>query len=239
MMQELLLYTGSSFYVSTFEFVRYTLLVIRVCIIWSRGGIRMSLERTRYEHRKKKSRNRLLNVSIALVGVLIVFFAIQLFFKSPSEEVISDIEPDEVEQEITEDEDIAPPVVDHTPIEGELLEEVIEEEPQQREVGNQVQNGQWQPIGTVQSEPFVAVYEKDHVNWQEMTKAFQYATGLGEGLIIWRVENGGNHQSAVGIVSTYETRETPYEVRLEWVTNQGWRPVKVESLTNNEFLPNE
>ncbi|UTW70711.1 DUF1510 family protein [Anaerobacillus sp. HL2] len=28
--------------------------------------------------------------------------------------------------------------------------------------------GQWKPIGTVQAEPFTAVYNKDHINWEEM-----------------------------------------------------------------------
>jgi len=80
------------------------------------------------------------------------------------------------------------------------------------------------------------VYNKDHINWSEMTKAFQYATGLGNDITLWWVGNGGNHESAVGVVSDNATRTTPYQVRIEWVTNEGWVPVNVEQLTGNPHL---
>src|SRR5690554_4306688 len=91
-----------------------------------------------------------------------------------------------------------------------------------------VAHGEWEPIGTVQEEPFTAVFEQDHVNWEEMRRAMQYATGLGDNMTIWWLGNGGDHQSAEGYVSDYATRDTPYKVRLEWVTNEGWMPVSVE-----------
>lgn len=204
----------------------------------------MTLERTRYDYRKKK-RSRLITIGIAVIGLLILIFVVQQFLKSPSEQATSDI--DEVEENESQEEEVqkevqeAPPVVDHTPVEGELIEEDRIEEPKVEEKNQvpQVENGQWEPVGTVQSEPFVAVFEKDHINWQEMTKAFQYATALGDDMIIWWVENGGDHQSAVGIVSAFENKDTPYKVHLEWVENEGWRPVNVESLSENEYLPTE
>ena len=200
----------------------------------------MTLERTRYEYRKKK-RSRIITIGIAVIALLILFFVFQQFLKSPSEQAASDI--DDVEEHESQEEEVQedPPVVDHTPVEGELIEEDRIEEPNVEEENQvpQVENGQWEPIGTVQSEPFVAVFEKDHINWQEMTKAFQYATALGDDMIIWWVENGGNHQSAVGIVSTFENKNTPYKVNLEWVENKGWRPVNVESLSENEYAPTE
>ena len=117
-------------------------------------------------------------------------------------------------------------------------ESSINNETPQRESSSPItsSNGHWKPIGTVQQEPFTAVYDKDHINWEEMKKAFQYATGLGEDMTMWHVRNGGNHQSAVGTVSNRENRNKPYEVRIEWVTNEGWLPVSVIQLEENRFL---
>lgn len=96
-------------------------------------------------------------------------------------------------------------------------------------------DGEWEPIGTVQEEPFIAVYDKNHVNWEEMTRALQYATGIGDDIVIWWLGNGGDHLSAEGYVSDSVNKDTPYKVRLQWVTNRGWKPVSVEQLNENPY----
>ncbi len=113
----------------------------------------------------------------------------------------------------------------------------VDQREEETEQANQtLKNGKWKPIGTVQQEPFVAVYQKGHINWEEMKKAFQVATGLDDNMTIWHVGNGGDHQSAVGVVADAATRTTPYKVRLEWVTNEGWMPVSVEQLDENIYI---
>ncbi|QKS70803.1 DUF1510 family protein [Paenalkalicoccus suaedae] len=94
--------------------------------------------------------------------------------------------------------------------------------------------GEWSPIGTVQEEPFSAVYDQGHVNWSEMTRALVYATGLSQDeMTIWRIENGGNERRAVGYVSTGAEANTPYRVEMEFVANEGWMPQSVERLSSN------
>lgn len=99
--------------------------------------------------------------------------------------------------------------------------------------------GKWKPIGTTQEEPHVSSFDKDSIDWQEKTKALIYATQLPEGkIIIWRLENGGTADTAIGTVSIYQDRHTPFQVHLKWVEKEGWMPIKVTKLDNNPYLDN-
>ena len=55
-----------------------------------------------------------------------------------------------------------------------------------------------------------------------------------EGLIFWRIENGGGPQKSIGIVSTRDKSEK-YRVYLEWVDEKGWQPVKMDILNTLDF----
>ncbi|RXI99965.1 DUF1510 family protein [Anaerobacillus alkaliphilus] len=199
----------------------------------------------RSQKRKKQKADKILNISIGVVVFLILLVGGQLFLggKSPEKAVSSKMpvqatpvtneETEEVDEDVEAKENLTEVEVDEeTP---EETTNANETPTNQNQGGTTQQTGQWQPIGTVQEEPFVAIYDRDHVNWLEMTKAFQVATGLDDTIILWRVSNGGDHQSAVGIVSDSNNRNTPYQVRIEWVTNEGWMPVSVEKLTENPF----
>lgn len=218
----------------------------------------------RSDMRKKRRMNMILNSAIGLVVVAIIFFGASLIFGGDSEpvsvddtdqeendeELSGDLEESEEqadEDEMNEDNNVgANPDGDNdidlesesdSDVNGteEDADENKEEEENENEQGSSVGEGEWEPIGTVQEEPFSAVYDRDHINWDEMTEALQYATNLGDDMTIWRIRNGGDHQSAIGTVSNYENRATPYEVRLEWVTNEGWMPVSVEQLDHNPY----
>ncbi|MDE5413751.1 YrrS family protein [Alkalihalobacterium chitinilyticum] len=191
---------------------------------------------TRYDQRKKRRLNRLLNVAIGIVAILIIYVAVKVFFTpGGSEEVIADLEQEqqqeeqstETEQTIENDRDI-----DSSQEEAEN-EEIREEE---EEAEEELSDGEWQPIGTVQSEPFTIDFTRDSVNWKEMTHAIQYATGLDDDMTIWRIENGGDAMSAIGTVSDKNNRNTPYRVRIEWVPERGWKPVEVIKLSSNPYL---
>jgi len=94
-----------------------------------------------------------------------------------------------------------------------------------------------EPIGTAQTEPHITTFEKESLDWQEMTAALQLATNLtDEEMIIWRLGNGGAPDLALGIVSTSATKSTPTQVRLKWIENQGWMPTDIEVLDSNEYL---
>jgi len=213
--------------------------------------------------RKKKKMNTILNVSIGIVALLILFIGGTLIFGGDSDEVtISDetgennhdlnsntgdisIDSDtSVNDEGNDANNLSESNMNESTNENEANEnEENESENEENEIDeneneNEAENenelpesedGEWVPIGTVQSEPFSAVYEKNHVNWDEMTRALEYATGLtSEEMQVWYIGNGGDAQSAIGTVGKSEDKNQPYKVRLEWVENEGWMPVSVE-----------
>lgn len=97
---------------------------------------------------------------------------------------------------------------------------------------------EWEPVGTSQ-ENFSLDFDRGGQNWNEMIEAISYATGLPsdeDQLTVHRLENGGTQYSAVGTVSASDgDRDRPYQVRLEWVENEGWQPVSVERLDSNPY----
>ncbi|SES18382.1 YrrS family protein [Salisediminibacterium halotolerans] len=98
---------------------------------------------------------------------------------------------------------------------------------------------EWGPIGTAQEEPFELTQEKfsrDHVNWEEMERALEYATGISQSeMTVWRIENAGGENTVVGTVSDDENTSTPYQVELSWVEGEGWEPASMEQLSSNPY----
>ncbi|QHS22843.1 DUF1510 family protein [Virgibacillus sp. MSP4-1] len=92
----------------------------------------------------------------------------------------------------------------------------------------------WEPIGTEQEEPHETTYEEGTTDWEEMWSAAAYATGLGSDYITWWVTNGGSPQRVKITISDKAETQT-YRVYLQWVTNEGWKPEKVEVLKENDI----
>ncbi|MBU9720654.1 MULTISPECIES: YrrS family protein [Bacillaceae] len=214
----------------------------------------------RTEIRKEKRKNIWLNGAIAVTIIGIVFVASMLIFSGGDSEpaAVEDVDPDDQNQaEMAENEDdnaLDENEGDSTPSDDvdtndsfeeeaepadDSLSEVNEGENDSENGEELVFDGEWRPIGTEQEEPFELNSEnlsRDHVNWQEMTLASMYATGISEDdITVWRFGNGGDMKSVEAWVSDYENRDTPYKVRLEWVTNEGWVPVSVEKQEENPF----
>ncbi|WP_100406624.1 DUF1510 family protein [Bacillus solitudinis] len=199
---------------------------------------------TRFEYRKSKRLNRFLNTAIGIVVVLIGFFAVQIFFGSTeSEEVAVVPEEENIESENTENEnsisdEVGSSPTEETPVQDEDVEQG-EDELNEDETENglePVEDGQWQPVGTSQTGEFTPDFTENSVNWNEMTRALQYATGLSEDdMIIFWLGNGGSATSAVGTVSAKNQQDQPYQVRLEWVDGQGWLPVEKKQLESNPY----
>ncbi len=207
----------------------------------------------RSDNRKKRKLNVILNVSIGLVALLIIVVGGTLFFSGGSEEAVpadteqqnddnmnvdgNDTENDggDISINTNDSNEVEEPNEDNSDAEDNSNNDFDND----NEANDNSEDGEWGPIGTVQEEPFTAVYEKSHVNWDEMTRALQYATGLSENdMTVWYIGNGGDHQTAVGTVSTSENRHSPYEVTLSWVENEGWMPVSVEKKNSNPYINN-
>ncbi|KIL44487.1 YrrS family protein [Jeotgalibacillus soli] len=94
-------------------------------------------------------------------------------------------------------------------------------------------NDGWKPIGTTQTGEHVSIYDESSVDWSEKVQAISYATGISEQeMTIWFIGNHEQHpQKSVGTVSPSNDASIKYRVYLEWVDQEGWKPVKMEKLT--------
>ncbi|CAH0280823.1 hypothetical protein SRABI84_03906 [Peribacillus simplex] len=92
----------------------------------------------------------------------------------------------------------------------------------------------WKPVGTEQSGEHTTSFDKDSVDWNEMSKAIASGAGIDEGSMkIWWLQNGGSSTTAIGTVSEGDNPKT-FRVYIEWVDGSGWKPVKVEELKTND-----
>jgi hypothetical protein len=157
-----------------------------------------------------------------------------------NESAVEESEPSETEEtnpedtEANEEENTEANEEENTEAVTKETEETVEnsDDPNVKET---IVNKAWKPVGTTQSEPHVATYDSTSTDWQEMLKTIEYATGLTQqDWILWRIGNGGSAHHAQGVVSTKD-RKYVYRVYMEWVTNEGWMPSKLETL--NEVPP--
>ncbi|MFD6208817.1 DUF1510 family protein [Peribacillus sp. NPDC060253] len=92
----------------------------------------------------------------------------------------------------------------------------------------------WKPVGTEQSGEHTTSFQKDSVDWNEMSKAIANGAGIDEGSMrMWWLQNGGSPNTAIGTVSEGDNPKT-FRVHIEWVDGSGWKPVKVEELKTND-----
>ncbi|AGT32881.1 hypothetical protein M493_13195 [Geobacillus genomosp. 3] len=197
---------------------------------------------TRFAARAKRRKvNRWLNGAIAIVVLLILVVAWNLLFGGqPSrEEADSRVKTtgsaNSAKQ--VEVETAAPAEAEETPQEDDAASAGEKEEAEVTEtpgppgsnIEKEIVNPAWQPVGTTQSEPHETVFKKDSVDWKEMLDAVSYATGIApEEMIVWFIGNNGPNK-AVATISTND-QTAHYKVYIEWVTNEGWKPTKVQKL---------
>ncbi|MDT8861502.1 YrrS family protein [Alkalihalobacillus sp. MEB130] len=186
----------------------------------------------RFEQRKKKRENRILNVAIAVVTILIIVVAVQIFLgATKSEEASTENDLVEEIEETNETEVIQDPVETNEEAREEEEPEVREEEDSEEETEmdeefvEAVPEEDWSPVGTSQTGEFTPDFTKNGTNWNEMVRAIQQATGFSDMTIFW-LGNGGSATRARGEVSDRNNPSERYEVFIEWVDGQGWMPVE-------------
>ncbi|MBM7660729.1 cytoskeletal protein RodZ [Bacillus mesophilus] len=216
-------------------------------------------EGPRYEKRAKNRKyNKLLNICIVLVLSLILFFTYKLIFGGNDEAEMTATEETQVSTEdsgVAGDQDLEDSTESAEASEttdtsettestetSETTDATSEEEEETDETNTVVENSEdpnvlqtlisnsWQPVGTEQVEPHVASYDSTSVDWQEMLRALEQATDLTESeWTLWRLGNNGSEHSAKAVLSSKD-KTAVYQVYIEWVTNEGWKPVKLEIL---------
>jgi cytoskeletal protein RodZ len=116
----------------------------------------------------------------------------------------------------------------------ELAEPIVTEGGSDANVKQTIENPEWKAVGTTQSGEHNTVFDQNAVDWQEMILAYSYATGIDKNnMTVWWNENGGAPNTAVGTISEKGSDQT-FRVWIEWVDGEGWKPVKVEELIEND-----
>lgn len=218
----------------------------------------MSERQTRSSRHLQPSRNKkldkLLNVLIGVVVVLIIITATYVFkWQDDADQAVKD-EPAQEEKsgdkEKEEDKDPANEEDKDLAVDEEKPsqeEEEAEAETSQEEQGTPeestsdnpivdkvITNKNWQPTPTTQTGQHVSSYDDTSVDWAEKVATVSTVTGIDQSnMIIWRMQNNGGPNSAIATVSSNDKSQM-YRVSMEWVDNEGWLPVKLEQLNTLE-----
>jgi cytoskeletal protein RodZ len=203
---------------------------------------------------KRKKTNLILNSLIVIVLALIFFVAYTIFLSgddkaSQKEEQTKTAanEASENEDKNTEDKTAVKENAKDSDSEESADEESEEASAPEQEDDSQavitegdgssnvlktIENPAWKSVGTVQTGEHAPVYDSSSVDWQEMLTAISYATGLEESnmTVYWL---GRDKTTGNGTFSTVASKDKTqkYNVYLEWVDGEGWKPTKVEELS--------
>jgi cytoskeletal protein RodZ len=193
----------------------------------------------RFEMREKKRRaNTILNILIGVAIVLILCIGWSLFFATGESEKTTkqapSVEKEKASQSVEKEtakpkeEKKEEPKTEEKPepVDGKVMVTDI----QDSSVLEAYTNPSWKPIGTSQTEPHVTKFDSKSADWTEMLQAAAYATDLTPSDIFpQRISNGGAPNKVNALIGTKD-RKHMYRVKLEWVTNEGWKPTLVEQL---------
>ncbi|MGG0458030.1 YrrS family protein [Bacillus mycoides] len=87
----------------------------------------------------------------------------------------------------------------------------------------------WKPVGTQQGGTPAMTFKKGTADWNEMNQAISTAIDVPvEQLVIHRIGNNGKNK-AYGNVQDKQSGKK-YYVNIDWVENEGWKPVLVQTL---------
>ncbi|MGE7666565.1 YrrS family protein [Ureibacillus composti] len=218
-----------------------------------------SMNRSRLSKREQKKKrpkksDKLLNVLIAIVSILIVANLVFLFTKDDEKEVASENktqaekylqgknQSQKNEEIVSEEEDEEEQSSDNTEVTAKNEDQTEEKEQSKLptklttnkssdpQVKQEVVDPSWQPTPTKQTGEHVSVYKEGHVDYEEKLVTFRNAVNLEENNVIyWSVRNNGSSNSSIAVISSKDESQK-YRISIEWVENEGWKPVKVEEL---------
>ena len=120
------------------------------------------------------------------------------------------------------------------PEDADQSQEVVTEDEGDPNEQKVTENPSWKPVGTSQSGEHTAVYDKGSADWQEMLNAISYATGLDQGnmTVYWLGRDKSTPNGSFSTVASKDNKQK-YNVYLQWVDGQGWKPTKVEDISKN------
>ncbi|HHB1765349.1 TPA: YrrS family protein [Bacillus cereus] len=211
---------------------------------------------SRFQQKQQKRRqNGVLNIAIAIVLVAVAIVAYQLFVpdtkeqasssdkkvsqqttkKNKSEKAKGKEETKKNEQEKTEakkkeeEEKLKAEEEQKKAEEEAKANEKVPAEKTQPKATDAYTKSSWKPVGTEQGATPAMTFKKGTADWNEMNQAISAAIDVPvEQLIIHRIGNNGKNK-AYGNVQDKQSGQR-YYVNIDWVENEGWKPVLVQTL---------
>ncbi|CUB08250.1 hypothetical protein BN2127_JRS1_00032 [Bacillus cereus] len=211
---------------------------------------------SRFQQKQQKRRqNGVLNIAIAIVLVAVAIVAYQLFVPDTKEQASSSDK--KVSQQTTKEnksekakgkEETKKNEQEKTEAKKKEEEEKLKAEEEQKKAEEEAKANEkvpaektqpkatdaytkssWKPVGTEQGATPAMTFKKGTADWNEMNQAISAAIDVPvEQLIIHRIGNNGKNK-AYGNVQDKQTGKR-YYVNIDWVENEGWKPVLVQTL---------
>lgn len=214
---------------------------------------------SRFQQKQQKRRqNGVLNIAIAIVLVAVAIVAYQLFVPDTKEQASSsdnkkvaqqttkenkaekakgkeetkknEQEKEKAEAKKKEEEEKLKAEEEKKKAEEEAkTNEKISAEKTQPKATDAYTKPSWKPVGTEQGATPAMTFQKGTADWNEMNQAISAAIDVPVNqLVIHRIGNNGKNK-AYGNVQDKQSGKK-YYVNIDWVDNEGWKPVLVQTL---------
>ncbi|HDR4729350.1 TPA: YrrS family protein [Bacillus cereus] len=211
---------------------------------------------SRFQQKQQKRRqNGVLNIAIAIVLVAVAIVTYQLFVPDTKEQASSSDkkvsqqttkenksekakgkeetkknEQEKAEAKKKEEEEKLKAEEEQKKAEEEAkANEKVPAEKTQPKATDAYTKSSWKPVGTEQGATPAMTFKKGTADWNEMNQAISAAIDVPvEQLIIHRIGNNGKNK-AYGNVQDKQSGQR-YYVNIDWVENEGWKPVLVQTL---------
>lgn len=200
---------------------------------------------SRFQEKQQNRRQKaIFNIAFTLVLVTVGIVTYQLFTPSNTskkaiaqekkvtkieEKKTKDKETAKIEEKKTEDKEAAQ-LEGKQKVEKSVKTNGTENKEEEKTVSQEKDpqtNPSWKPIGTEQGAKPDMKFKEGTVDWSEMKKAISYAVDVPESQLIFDfIGNNGNNK-AYGNVRDKQSNKK-YKVNIDWVENQGWKPVSVQ-----------
>ncbi|MBE7102240.1 DUF1510 family protein [Bacillus cereus] len=212
---------------------------------------------SRFQQKQQKRRqNGVLNIAIAIVLILVAIVSYQLFVPDRKEQASSSDKKvaqqttkenkaekakgkEETKKNKNEQEKAEAKKKEEEKLKAEEEKKKAEEEAKanEKEPAEKTQpkatdaytKSSWKPVGTEQGATPAMTFKKGSADWNEMNQAISTAIDVPvEQLVIHRIGNNGKNK-AYGNVQDKQSGKK-YYVNIDWVDNEGWKPVLVQTL---------
>ncbi|MFB6727047.1 YrrS family protein [Bacillus mobilis] len=210
---------------------------------------------SRFQQKQQKRRqNGVLNIAIAIVLILVAIVSYQLFVperkeqasssdkkvaqqttkenkaeKAKGKEETKKNEQDKADAKKKEEEQQKAEEEQKKAEEEAKANEKVSAEKTQPKATDAYTKPSWKPVGTEQGATPAMTFKKGTADWNEMNQAISAAIDVPvEQLVIHRIGNNGKNK-AYGNVQDKQSGKK-YYVNIDWVDNEGWKPVLVQTL---------